>query len=165
LLPSFGHPSSLLPLCSLSMKELNYSASPPVELPTDAASEQARVVVPRRKLDVAMQQQPRREYMSNKKFTQQLFIDMITMRHAVRVRWIHFFGWIFAIATETQNHRRELNAASNIDAAFWFFLLGLTQRGERVPSCTSCSPLGPFLCFCVSVASAQINRPSECRLR
>jgi len=26
------------------MKELNYSASPPVELPTDAASEQARVV-------------------------------------------------------------------------------------------------------------------------
>ena len=41
---SSDHPSSLLPLCSLSMKELNYSASPPVELPTDAASEQARVV-------------------------------------------------------------------------------------------------------------------------
>ena len=36
------------------MKELNYSASSPVELPTDAASEQARVVTPRRKLDAAM---------------------------------------------------------------------------------------------------------------
>ena len=54
--------SSLLPLCSLSMKELNYSASSPVELPTDAASEQARVVTVRRKLNAAMQMRPRREY-------------------------------------------------------------------------------------------------------
>jgi hypothetical protein len=56
------------------MKELNYSASSPVELPTDAASEQARVVTVRRKLDAAMQLRPRREYRSNKKSTQQLFI-------------------------------------------------------------------------------------------
>ena len=32
------------------MKELNYSASPPVELPTDAASEQARMVMTRRNI-------------------------------------------------------------------------------------------------------------------
>jgi hypothetical protein len=32
------------------MKELNYSASPPVELPTDAASEQARMVKTRRNI-------------------------------------------------------------------------------------------------------------------
>jgi hypothetical protein len=56
------------------MKELNYSASSPVELPTDAASEQARVVTVRRKLDAAMHLRPRREYRSNKKSTQQLFI-------------------------------------------------------------------------------------------
>jgi hypothetical protein len=32
------------------MKELNYSASPPVELPTDAASEQARMITTRRNI-------------------------------------------------------------------------------------------------------------------
>jgi hypothetical protein len=68
------------------MKELNYSASSPVELPTDAASEQARVVTVRRKLDAAMQLRPRREYRSNKKSTQQLFHHATMMRHAVRRR-------------------------------------------------------------------------------
>jgi hypothetical protein len=68
------------------MKELNYSASSPVELPTDAASEQARVVTVRRKLDAAMQMRPLREYRNNKNSTQQLFIDTTTMRRAVRVR-------------------------------------------------------------------------------
>jgi hypothetical protein len=116
------------------------------------------VVVPRRKLDAAMQQQPRREYMSNKKFTQQLFIYTTTMQHAVRVRWIHFFGWICALATETQNHRGEQNAASNFDAAFCFFLLGFTQRGERAPSRTSCSPLD---FFCISVFLWQAHRPID----
>lgn len=70
------------------MKELNYSASPPVELPTDAASEQARVVTVRRKLDAAMQLRPRREYRSNKKSTQQLFTDIGTMQLATHVRQI-----------------------------------------------------------------------------
>lgn len=32
------------------MKELNYSANPPVELPTDAASEQARMITTRRNI-------------------------------------------------------------------------------------------------------------------
>ena len=70
------------------MKELNYSASSPVELPTDAASEQARVVTVRRNIDAAMQMQmrPRREYRINKNSTQQLFIDTTMMQLAVRVR-------------------------------------------------------------------------------
>jgi len=110
------------------MKELNYSASSPVELPTDAASEQARVVTVRRKLDAAMQLRPRREYRSNKKSTQQLFIDTMTMQHTARMRRIQFFSSICVLATETQKHKRQRNASSNFDAAFlfsfWFTHLG-----------------------------------------
>jgi hypothetical protein len=80
------------------MKELNYSASSPVELPIDAASEQARVATTRRKLSAAKKLGPRREYRSNKKSTQQLFRHAdcanAMMRHEESSR-VHEIGSCF----------------------------------------------------------------------
>ncbi len=59
-------------MCSLSIKELNYSASPPVELPTDAASEQARVVASQCNI-VRNAAATTREYRNNGNCTQQVF--------------------------------------------------------------------------------------------
>jgi hypothetical protein len=133
------------------MKELNYSASSPVELPTDAASEQARVVTVRRKLNAAMQMRPRREYRSNKKSTQQLFLD--TTRGSREMN----FAFCHESVRLPQKHRstkRIWKASSDIDAPVHFLLVRLIFATEaRVARAVS-----PLKLFCVSVLLWQAHR-------
>jgi hypothetical protein len=107
------------------MKELNYSASSPVELPIDAASEQARVVAARRKLNAAMQMRPRREYRSNKKSTQQLFLDTTRGSREMNLAFCHES---VRLPQKHRSTKRIWNASSDIDARFIFFWLDSSSR-------------------------------------
>ena len=85
--------------------------------------------------------------------------ETMTMQHTPRMRRSHFFSSICALATKTQKHKGN-GTLRPTSSDILFFCFCLTHLPDKSPSGTSCSQFS-LLCFCASVARAQIHWPSK----